>query len=337
MARCTDLSGVLISVVVPIYNVEEHLDRCLRSVLDQSYNNLEVILIDDGSTDGSGAICDSYAAKDHRVKVVHTRNSGVANARNVGLETSTAEFITFIDGDDWISKNYITNLFAPIAADPEIGLVSVGYQKIGPNQLPNLVKHELTVDIVECETALRDFFLQKRIATAAWGKLYRIRLFEGVRFPTEYMPEDFPVTLRAISRSSKIAIVNTPDYFYVQHPKSYTSQARYTRRLPGIAVTNEAVEFVSSQHPQVLSEAQVRAFMEVAFLVGQISSDKDLLNLSSNVEESMKKYRKSALVTPGVPLMHRAYAVASLGGIRALSKMVRFSVRISGIKARLLQ
>ena len=115
-----------ISVIVPIYNIEKYIDRCIRSVLEQSYNNIELILIDDGSADGSGRKCDFWKQKDSRIRVFHQVNQGVSSARNVGLTEAMGDYITFIDGDDWIEKNYLSNMYERIQRDNTDICISAG-------------------------------------------------------------------------------------------------------------------------------------------------------------------------------------------------------------------
>ena len=120
----------LISIIVPVYNAEKYIEKCIDSIIGQTYKNIEIILIDDGSTDSSGIICDKYLKKDARIKVLHINNSGVSNARNIGLDKATGEWIVFVDSDDWIESNFCEKLYAGLISNPKVDIVCSGYKRI---------------------------------------------------------------------------------------------------------------------------------------------------------------------------------------------------------------
>lgn len=213
----------LVSVIVPVYNVEKYLSQCLDSIIHQTYKNLEIILVNDGSTDGSGKICDDYAAKDGRIKVIHQENGGLSDARNKGLDLMTGQFVTFVDSDDYLENNCIHTLYTyacTCKTDISIGkfveFEENTSQFLFHNHLNNGNKIEfLTGD--QCLERHHKYFLS--IFVTAWAKLYRTSLFNDsnpckkIRYPLGVLHEDQYTTHKLFFKSNKIVFVN--DYLYV--------------------------------------------------------------------------------------------------------------------------
>ncbi|HFI0227517.1 TPA: glycosyltransferase [Streptococcus suis] len=213
----------LVSVIVPVYNVEKYLSQCLDSIIHQTYKNLEIILVNDGSTDGSGKICDDYAAKDGRIKVIHQENGGLSDARNKGLDLMTGQFVTFVDSDDYLENNCIHTLYTyactcktDISIGKFIEFEENTSQFLFHNHLNNGNKIEfLTGD--QCLERHHKYFLG--IFVTAWAKLYRTSLFndsnpcKSIRYPLGVLHEDQYTTHKLFFKSNKIVFVN--DYLYV--------------------------------------------------------------------------------------------------------------------------
>lgn len=213
----------LVSVIVPVYNVEKYLSQCLDSIIHQTYKNLEIILVNDGSTDGSGKICDDYAAKDGRIKVIHQENGGLSDARNKGLDLMTGQFVTFVDSDDYLENNCIHTLYTyactcktDISIGKFIEFEENTSQFLFHNHLNNGNKIEfLTGD--QCLERHHKYFLS--IFVTAWAKLYRTSLFNDsnpckkIRYPLGVLHEDQYTTHKLFLKSNKIVFVN--DYLYV--------------------------------------------------------------------------------------------------------------------------
>ncbi|HFI0613335.1 TPA: glycosyltransferase [Streptococcus suis] len=213
----------LVSVIVPVYNVEKYLSQCLDSIIHQTYKNLEIILVNDGSTDGSGKICDDYAAKDGRIKVIHQENGGLSDARNKGLDLMTGQFVTFVDSNDYLENNCIHTLYTyactcktDISIGKFIEFEENTSQFLFHNHLNNGNKIEfLTGD--QCLERHHKYFLG--IFVTAWAKLYRTSLFndsnpcKSIRYPLGVLHEDQYTTHKLFFKSNKIVFVN--DYLYV--------------------------------------------------------------------------------------------------------------------------
>ncbi len=214
-------SSPLVSVIVPVYNVEPYLRRCLDSIVNQSYTNLEIILVDDGSLDNSPQICDDYAAKDKRIIVIHKKNGGLSDARNAGLDVCKGEYISFVDSDDWVDEKYVEKLFSLIIeenADIAIGENLKTDGKISAKQENVIVKAYSTRD------ALFHLFRKTHIAfVISCGKIYKRNLFKSIRFPVGKFHEDEFTTYILFYNSKKILYTSQILYYYYQRVGSIVS------------------------------------------------------------------------------------------------------------------
>lgn len=185
----------LVTVIVPVYKVEEYLDFCVRSVVDQTYRNLEILLIDDGSPDGCPQICDRWAALDDRIKVFHKPNGGLASARNMALDHMTGDFVTFVDSDDWLSANTIeTMLSYLVESHADIAEIGTIVEYDDGTQKPYQFDLGLQTKLYDRDEALRKFLYHDGLASAAWGKLYNAEFFKppvSLRFPDGLNSEDY--------------------------------------------------------------------------------------------------------------------------------------------------
>lgn len=227
----------LITVIIPVYNVEPYIRRCLDSVISQTYTDLEILLVDDGSTDLSGTICDEYAISDERIKVIHKENGGLSDARNVAIEQMKGTYVTFIDSDDWVSPRYVELMYLALR---ESGSNLVICDHIRGNDVHYRFDERIPLDhsdssrrlqLLEClhavtytsEEALHRWHGEyKDIETFAWGKLYQSRLFleSGIRYPKGYYYEDTIVTHRLYAQAGTVTYIGPKLYYYYQRSGS---------------------------------------------------------------------------------------------------------------------
>ena len=205
----------LISVIIPAYNIAPYLERGVVSVLNQTYRNLEVILVDDGSTDKSGQICDRLAEKDDRIIVIHKKNGGLADARNVGMEAAKGSFIGFVDGDDWIDTDmYERMLGAALAQQADMAVCR--YRRIYGKQVEDASVDRVVV--FEGQEALQ-YYVEEReeydIQNAAWNKLYRRELLDKLRFPGGKWYEDIVFSAKALSGAARCVYLDSACYNYI--------------------------------------------------------------------------------------------------------------------------
>ncbi|OUP38140.1 glycosyltransferase family 2 protein [Olsenella sp. An188] len=211
-----------ISVVIPIYNVEKYMRRCVDSVLQQEFDNAEIILVDDGSTDQSGVICDQYAADYDTVRVIHQRNKGLSGARNAGIDVARGEWITFIDGDDVVSTHLLFTLFE-LANKYDAEIVSIDPEHIAENEEPEFCYSNQT-DCYDYRAAILDVLYQDGIYPSACGKLYRTKIFDKIRFPEGKLFEDIAVMGPLFEGCSKIVWNKSRLYGYVHRKNSITNR-----------------------------------------------------------------------------------------------------------------
>lgn len=209
--------GDLVSVIIPVYKVEQYLERCVRSVTSQTYDNLEILLIDDGSPDRCGEMCDSFAAEDRRIRVIHQKNGGLSAARNTGIDASSGQWLFFIDSDDFIHRDCIGKLLAA-AETSGADIASCGFEKTEDDTIRGDVRFPAT-EVISRDEAMRRLFLEED-TSFAWGKIYRRELFQGIRFPEGRTFEDLATTHLLVNRCREVACVSAPYYGYFRNPAS---------------------------------------------------------------------------------------------------------------------
>ena len=229
------MSNPLISVIVPIYNVEKYLKKCIQSIVDQTYKNLEIILVNDGSSDNSGKICDEFAQKDNRIKVIHKTNGGLSDARNAGLDVMSGEWVSFVDSDDFVSLYYIENLLS-LAKKTGVDIASISFETNLSNFKESKIQDEKILNFDSINFIKEMFYGNFRHFAPA--KIYKKEIFKDLRFPKGKLYEDiFTITL-AISKSDKIAFCNKKDYFYLQRPDSITGANFNEKELDVFEILN---------------------------------------------------------------------------------------------------
>lgn len=210
----------LISIIVPVYNVEEYLNRCLQSICRQTYHNLEIILIDDGSTDNSGRLCDKFAQKDKRIRVIHQANSGLSAARNTGLKEARGEYLGFVDSDDWIEADMYEFLFCLMKRNEADISICTHYRDEGKKITAKYASGKTS--FFTRENAIRAIMMDKHIKNYVWDKLFKRAMFDGIRFPANRVFEDVATTYRALYKAKKIVLQESPKYHYTIREGSIT-------------------------------------------------------------------------------------------------------------------
>lgn len=211
----------LVSVIIPIYKVEPYLRRCIDSVISQTYTNLEIILVDDGSPDNCPAICDEYAQKDNRIKVIHKRNGGLSSARNAGLDICKGDYISFIDSDDWVSPSYIQTLLKnALEKNADISIVSYTTFTEGFSDYYTIPQFS-TIETFNNHDLLRHLCLHDyKEFMASWGKLFKKNCFNNIRFPVGQLYEDSRINYKIYHKTTKACFQKTPLYFYLARKDS---------------------------------------------------------------------------------------------------------------------
>lgn len=225
MESATPIQQPLISVVIPVYNVQNYVRKCIESVIRQTYTRLEILVVDDGSTDDSGRICDEMAAAETRIQVFHTPNGGLSAARNVGIDHATGEYIAFVDSDDWIEPDMYDFLYRQIVNyDADISVCSHYIDKGGKIRCKRQVNYPI---LCNRDEAMEMLMTDKILHNYAWDKLYRRSLFDGLHYPVGILYEDIAFTYKVMYRTQRVLVYALPKYHYTVRPGSIVS-ARYT-------------------------------------------------------------------------------------------------------------
>ena len=326
-----DPRALCVSVVVPIYNVSAYLVPCVKSLLSQTHSDLEVVLIDDGSTDGSGDMCDHFAATDDRVRVIHRVNGGLSAARNTGIDAATGNFILCVDGDDVISVNHVARLLAVFAAQPSVDIAVADFIAVEPGSAypaAGSLSHSAP-EYLAREDALVRLFHQRGVTNSAWGKLYRSELFEGLRYPVGALYEDLAVTYRLFARARIVALTHDCTYYYVQRPTSITAQKQLDRRMDAIRFASEALDYVAPFGDRVMRAARSRVFMESVFYLSELPSSSETKMLDPAITAPVRDFRHEVLHNPEARADTRTFAFAALFGLQVIRALAVARILIS--------
>ena len=278
----------LISVIVPIYKVEAYLDRCVRSIAEQTYQNLEIILVDDGSPDRCPAMCDAWAEQDSRIKVIHKENGGLSDARNAGLEIASGAYIAFVDSDDWVAADYIGAMYRAIQdTGAEIAacdvMISRGETGTDDSVLENAIR------VCGPEEAIGDILKGEGFRAVAWNKLYHKSLLENEQYPVGKYHEDEFFTYRILAKAEKLVYLDRKLYFYFQRPGSIMNSVSM-KHLDTLDAYLERLAFLQSRYPALHTKdkfifcASCVGFYQYA---GQSSSPE-----AARMKEKIKRSRK---------------------------------------------
>lgn len=272
----------LVSVIVPIYKVEAFLNKCIQSIVGQTYADLEIILVDDGSPDSCPRMCDDWAAKDRRIKVIHKENGGLSDARNAGLAIATGEYISFIDSDDWIEPDFLQVLLDAMGqtgadiADCATRLVSEdgkGLSVRGANE-------DETLDTV---SALVRLVKEDRVYQTVWNKLYRRAVIGDIRFEKGKYNEDDYFTYQVFDRAKKVAVVAKPLYNYLQRAGSIMGVGYNPRRLDGLKARVLRMEYLQ-KYPETAALTRQDLVLDCMWHLQSI-----LLHLDGQTQKDAKK------------------------------------------------
>lgn len=314
----------LISIIVPVYNVKDYVEKCLDSICGQTYKNLEIVVVDDGSTDGSGEICDTYASKDRRIRVIHRKNGGLSAARNEGLDAATGEFLGFVDSDDWIDLDMFKFLYELLETEEaDISICSHYIERSGRTKIKyssdevlNLVPRDAMRLLVE-DDIIRNF---------AWDKLYRRTLFRELRFPQGRYFEDIAVMYKVFYQARKIVMKGHPKYHYMVRTNSITgSKYNPEKEYHMFLAVYEQCTFI--QEKQLWNKAPVFIIRSGVHLIDHIM----LVPLSPVVEEivrdvlsKMHQYNDISFRQIGMAIAIKRWAIYhNLSRYRSVYRFVR--------------
>lgn len=246
----------LITVIIPVYNVEKYIDRCIQSVLQQEYKNLQIILVDDGSTDRSGKICDSYKESDKRITVIHKENGGLSSARNCALDIANGNYITFVDSDDWLHKKAIVHLYEILKNEN----ADVSGIKLHPvYDEVSIVKTEIinNYTIFSKIEAFKTFLFEGYLTPCACGKLWASKLWLGIRFPDGKLFEDQYTIYKVIEKADILVLSDSELYHYYKRPDSIGHSPFSKRTYDLYDAVNIECDYICSNYSEISTEANI--------------------------------------------------------------------------------
>lgn len=303
----------LVSVIIPVYNVEKYLPKCLDTVINQTYKNLEIILVDDGSPDNSGKICDEYAGKDSRIKVIHKENGGLSDARNAGIEVAKGKYITFIDSDDYVDDDYVAYLYDMLLTyKTKISIAS--HRVISENKKKDRYAHCASICVSSKET-LKKLLYDDYVDTSAWAKMFELTLFKNIKFPVGRLYEDAATIYKLIDKCENICISTKPIYNYCIRKDSISQNSFSERKLDLIKSTEEMTDYIEKKYPDLKHGCERRRMFSYLSTLSQLATSKQK---NKKIEQKLMAYikinRKEVLKEKKIPKRDRVALYCTIFG-----------------------
>lgn len=282
----------LISVIVPVYNVEQYLDHCVESIINQTYKNLEIILVDDGSPDNCPAMCDAWAKKDSRIRVIHKANGGSGQARNVALDIVRGDFVAFVDSDDYIAPQiyeYLMGMF-----DSTIDIVECGYLMTDNDDVEfDNTAGEYDGVVYTTSEAMQNHICDRIFRQIIWNKLYRKAVIGCVRFPNGKFIDDEFWTYRVIGNANKLVHSDRRLYAYRQQNQSVMHAVYSLKRLHAIEAKCLRLEYVSDKFSEMESDARINLWFSCLYQGQQALRNlpkQDCKSVLDDLQDVLKQY-----------------------------------------------
>jgi len=293
----------LISVIIPVYNVKKYLNRCIESVLKQTYDNLQIVLIDDGSSDGSEKICDEWKEKDNRIAVIHQKNRGLSGARNTGISVAKGRYITFVDSDDWIDKRMIEVLYNNLTkynADMSICEFKKSY---GEND--KLLNNSGEVIVYNQKEALEAIYKYRKTETHVPHKLYKTEIFSDVKFYEGIKYEDLEIFIKLLLQSKKVVYMPDQYYYYFSREDSIVNSKFDKSQLDIMFAAERNIKDIENTYPELLRYVEYAWIDKYIFIFKKAICDGYELSYFKENYRKFKQYSKGYLDNPGITLRRK--------------------------------
>ncbi len=312
----------LVSIIVPVYNASEYLENCIKSLVSQTYEEIEIVLIDDGSKDESPKICDKLANIYDRIIVSHTENKGAAAARNAGVRLSNGAYITFVDSDDTVTEDFIEVLYNYLKNENS-DIAVCGYYKVFSEN-----RKESNTDLQSCFTvsgkeAMEKLLYQQTFISAPWGSLSKRKIWEKVSFPEGEKVEDVATVYRQFEAAEKLTYINRPLYNYYQRSTSTVYSTFSEKNRFYYQHTKEIIEYIEQFYPDIIGAAYNRHFSACFQILSETKKNSENKQLVSMIYEDIKKIRKNIISDKKSRKINRCAAVLSYFGVGLLHGIVR--------------
>lgn len=283
----------LISVIVPVYKVEAYLDQCVQSIVDQTYKNLEIILVDDGSPDNCPAMCDAWAQKDSRIKVIHKENGGLSDARNAGLAVATGAYIGFVDSDDYIAAAMYEAIMAHMV-ETDSDIAACGVQMIWEDGRTEMLTRSGSI-LLDNMAAMEAIISESWLKQPVWYKLYKRQIVEGIPFEKGKCHEDVFWSYQPVARANRVCVFDEPLYFYRQRSGSIMGTGFSEKRLDALEGKVRRLTFLKDNYPQMVSREQNRMFFFAMYLMQMAMKVPDT---GKKDKEMLRQYSKKYSAVP---------------------------------------
>ena len=307
----------LISIIVPVYKVEKYLNRCVQSIVDQTYQNLEIILVDDGSPDNCPAMCDRWAESDPRIKVIHKTNGGLSDARNAGMAAAAGELIGFLDSDDWISPDMYQLLYNDMCHNCS-DISCCGIQMIWENSEAHQMLTREGDIVLGNEDAMLSLIQESWLKHPVVNRLYKKECVNGVHFPYKKFHEDVFWGYQVIARANRVSVTGSPCYFYLQRAGSIMGQDFSLKRLDMFDAYYDELRFIQSRYPRIAGKAvalfgsRLLYAYQCVFKMTDKKEQAQCLERLSPLCAYWKKYRRSGEPDGGKATFWYAWACVSI-------------------------
>lgn len=300
----------LISVIVPVYNVEPYIDRCIESIVNQSYTNLEIILVDDGSTDSSSTLCDKWKEKDNRILVIHKKNGGLSDARNAGLKMAKGEYIGFVDSDDWIAVDMYKKLMNSIK-DTGSDIAACSVLMVYENKSPDKYLTHLENTVLNTNQAQLELLKERKLLHPVPYKLYSKKTIEGIFFEVGKQHEDVFWSYQAIGAANKVSIIDYVGYYYWQRSDSIMGRKFDSRRIDVIEAICRRQKYFEHHFPEVVREGKINILGNCIYLGQQTLKNVSDISERKSIMEYLRKtadnYHVSWKESKDQKLTHRVW------------------------------
>lgn len=291
-----------VSIIVPVYNTAPYLERCISSILRQTFFDFEVLLVDDGSTDGSSELCENFVRRDGRVRCIHRKNGGLSAARNTGLDHAVGDYVTFVDSDDYVRQRYIDTLFHNLI-DYDADISVCNFFETVSHDVELMQKEK--IKIFQGREALLDMLYQKTFNTAVWGKMYIRKNLKGIRFREGRINEDILFNYEAFQRSEKTVVSNLVEYIYIRRPRSLMHSGFRKESMDYLRHTGLLVRYADRENNNEERDAALSLYLwaNVNILV---NLDRGKVKERRFVRKNLTKYSKYVLRNPSVRKRNKA-------------------------------
>ena len=307
-----------VSVIVPVYNVEKYLSRCVESLLAQNYTDLEIILVDDGSKDNSGKMCDVYSGRDKRISVIHKKNEGLSSARNAGMDVASGDAIFFLDSDDYLSEDCIAKCVELLDQyDADVSIVQMVHVSETTNEVIR-IEQEAQTCLMNSGQAIAASLYQKIFTCCAPAKLYKRNVLGDVRFPVGRISEDLATCHLFLSRAPRVVYSNHYGYFYRQRENSIMHVFN-PKRMDALEWALEIEKFCSKYYPEIKKAAVCRTFNVAIHLLLDLPAVGEVHNqYGSMVWKEIKRTRIQTIINRNARNREKIAALLSFTGEKGL-------------------